>query len=550
MSELVRVALVSFALAGCGSSNAPSPEHKGEDGGGVEVPDGGIGPTARDGGGGTGASPDGGGPTARFAAVRDALRPLAKASCEWMFNCCSDPEIAFTFGVAGGAEDCADRLLFEYTSARYAPTSIDDDVAGILQQLNQLAYGSNRYASVDTTAVAACAKAVSAKSCNAPHPTDHCAPGSGTSAMLDSCKLDKLVTGTRQLGQSCQPYECAEGLTCRMPANGSGTCVAATKEGDFCFLDYDCGDELCDQTTGKCVTGKDAGEPCAYADPSNPVVGTETIRCRTGLVCDTVRFECADQNCAGGGSCRADADCPEKLHCVQNRCGNQLKGGASCYSNGDCENGSCIYDANSQQQLCSIPKANGASCNNDTECTSRYCSFMTGAGVCTITQPDGAACMQGVDQCASRRCVFDVSGSACATSAADGDACGGDSDCGAPDPLSCIDAKCRLLPLVDGKPCSASNQCESGVCLQGTCLSKGRAGVACDAARACDVGFFCDDEAADGGTAASPVCRVKKPQGTPCTQNLECWEGCQVSNGSLRCAGIGPGQAFCGGRSP
>jgi hypothetical protein len=315
--------------------------------------------------------------------------------------------------------------------------------------------------------------------------------------------------------------------------------VAAPKVGDLCLSDSDCGNLVCDWTSGTCATGAGYGEACAFADATNPVPGTETKRCALGLACDAVALSCTDPNCAAGKNCLADADCPQGISCVADFCQPLRQPGQSCFQNSDCAGGACNYDPTANRSLCVAPKADGAACVQPSDCASGYCAFdsISSTEACAPTLDNDAMCVEA-EQCKSGNCT---NGTCLAVAA--GTTCATDADCAVTHNLFCADGACALAPFALGTSCSAQNQCDSGYCALGKCAKKAAVGEDCDATTLCDESSYCDVPA--GKT--SGTCSALKTEGEPCARDIECAGGCQPTNGALRCNGEPRGVAVCGG---
>ncbi len=510
-----------------------------------------AGPASPDGGtdAAPGASPANVGPPRKIHVdeIRAALKPLADARCQWLFRCCSDDELSASLGAAT-ASDCADRILNAEVTGAYL-YGFPFGPLEVLRQLDRLGNGFD-YAreTVDSAAVQACAKKLSGAACT-PHAAskDHCSPTPPESAQgADPCEPTKLIVGSQKLGDDCAPgaYDCAQGFTCVSLAGQAGVCVRAPAAGDTCYDDGDCGQGVCDWTTGKCVTGGEYGEACAYTDPVHPVPGSEKVRCRSGLLCDTIAQKCTDPNCGGGSRCYADTDCPLSTQCVYYQCGAPRRNGERCARSADCANGTCLFDPSARTTLCSELFPNGAACQGDATCASNYCEYKAGIQACAPQLPDGSPCNGDGRQCASGRCT-NVSGSlVCSRAAAVGDTCANDAECNPSRSLYCADLKCTKAPFDNGVSCTSSTQCKSEACANKKCGPKGGAGAPCGLADAapCDAAFYCD------GPAATKTCTAKKPDGAACARDVECWQGCSPRHGALRCVGSAPDQALCGGR--
>jgi len=475
--------------------------------------------------------------------VRAELKPVLDASCSWAFKCCSAGELATQLGPAT-ADDCSQRLI-QSATLNYAYGLSGEQVAqNLLSVLNFVQFGfeySNL--TIDTAAIATCAAKLGADACNPAPPTDHCEPSAAPSSD-DPCQLEKLFVGKLAAGADCDSTnlnECQTGFFCRQVSGQRGVCIAKPAVGDLCGRDDDCGEFVCDWGTGKCVSGAASGEACSFADADHPAPGTESIRCKPGLACDTQTLKCTDANCASGGRCSQDHDCPADVHCVMNLCGPQKKAGETCYNSNDCENGDCEYDQVAQKQVCLSPKADGAACQQTKDCESGYCAFSVSPPVCAHDQADGMPCMSGDgNECKSGKCI-----AANCVAVKAGDKCTVDGDCAPVHDLYCQASKCAKAPFANGATCINNQQCTSTLCLDGTCTALAKVGAKCGTAdlASCVAGSFCDIP--DGKTAGT--CSAKKNDGDSCTRDIECVNSCSPNRGQLRCQGLLPGTAVCSG---
>jgi hypothetical protein len=439
-----------------------------------------------------------GGVPAHLDEVRAAIKPLADAECKWIFQCCNADERAGELGPGPTAADCADRVLQAESTTLYTLyyLPLSDSTIQVLNEIGRLSYGTAYdHVTIDAAAVQACAQSIGSRACSKPAPKDHCVP---QAPVDDPCVGRKLIVGKQPLGGSCDDsLDCAPGLFCRNTTGSGGRCLKTGQVGDTCFADAECGDAICDFVTGKCVKGAAYGEACSFADPAHPQQGTEKVRCASNLACDTVTLKCSDAGCAGGSNCSVDANCPAGTVCVTNRCGTPGKPGARCFRDTDCESDHCVYDPIANGQVCAVAFPDGTACNQDQDCASHFCVFGLNGGSCTALQPMGM-----------------------------------------------------------GSPCTTNQQCMSQVCANNKCAEKGESGAACGSPTLppCDDALYCApaDDASEGGApgadaSAAGTCKAKKPEGAPCTLDIECWGGCMPSHGQLRCGGTGPGQAHCGG---
>lgn len=477
-----------------------------------------------------------GGTPAGVEAARMLLEPLVAAQCENTFACCDAGEVAYQLGGAvTDAADCTARTL-DVLEAGGNPPYLRSGSLYLGGLLGFFAYGIDAsVVEVDEDAIAACVAALSAKPC-APSTAGggNCEPAED--AYLVQCELKTLFIGSKTEGESCASYsglECGPGLLCDFFAGTGGVCVSTLSQGDSCFQDYNCPDNLiCDYATGQCSVPAEVGEACAYADPVNPVYGTETTRCRSGLVCNPISEVCGAPDCNFGDYCSDDdALCPEGLTCVAGRCDLLGLEGDNCYDDDDCAQGRCNYLEGAS--VCQNLIEDGGECSDSSDCSSQFCE--PAASECAAQVAIGEACdaLLPDDQCDGGYCdgvncvAFTPVGGDCTASPCNFIA--GD---------QCRDGVCQPYPLPDGQACSSDFECQSESCDE-TCQPPPGIGDDCQP-DGCAQGAYCN-AFSDG------VCEAKRSWGAPCSNSIECWGGCESVFGELRCSGAGPGEALCDG---
>lgn len=494
-----------------------------------------------DSGGSTGASADSvgtGNTSPGIEAARIALEPIVAAQCEHAFACCNVDEMAFQLGSAvADAEQCTDTTL-AVLEAGGSPPSVVSSQIFLSNILPFFAYGLDPDDVVtDEDAFAACAAAILDQPCASSGGSegDNCvAP---QVAEVDACDFDLLFIGQRGVGEDCSTYsgfECAPGLSCDFYSSANGVCVEALSTGDSCFADYHCyGDLLCDYQSGTCVASAGPDEPCAYTNPDNPDVGTETTRCAGSLVCDPLSETCGSQTCAFGSSCNVESECPAGLSCVKYRCDLRGVTGEECYEDDDCATGSCVYTG--FQNLCHDLTDNGDACQQHNACVSGFCD--PNAGECAATISVDGACNPALpaEQCSDGFC----DGANCVAFGDIGDMCPA-VQCNYLADQQCWQGTCQSFPLPEGVPCGSSFDCQSGSCST-VCQPPPSPGDACTLG-SCGAEMFC--ELADGNDGN---CQPKRGRGAPCSSANQCWSGCEAVFGELRCYGNAPGIAFCDG---
>lgn len=182
-----------------------------------------------------------------------------------------------------------------------------------------------------------------------------------------------------------------------------------------------------------------------------------------------------------------------KLAQLKDACGD-----LQCDSNLSCHEAVCLL-------------TDTQSCNDDSECAGGHCvGAAADSKVCRSLSALGEACEQD-DQCPSpSRCT----GKVCLLT--DGDECSADAQCSS---KKCVQSACRTLPMDNGLPCSAANECKSGQCMSGMCASKEEphealvtqpcgANVTCVAPAKCVSGICLFDEGE--GCASNDHCVTKK----------------------------------------
>ena len=415
--------------------------------------------------------------------ARSQMKPLVGAACDWMFGCCSPDELVYQVGnFTVDADDCSDRLLDAITAG--VPLDLvqaglsDDPAAGLLTLA--LAINEGRV-DVNTTAVNKCADATSDRACNAPlvsgGPVGRCTP-TATEVEVNPCDPNEMFRGKQAVGEECQgPWECKEGLRCA-DFGITGVCALRARENETCFSDAECADGLvCGFDEGTCQKGAKSGEACAYADPANPIPGTELVRCADGLTCDPVAFVCTGGFCSPGSSCIdvfSDSDCPESFYCVGNfdtapTCQQPGLVGSPCSKPDDCSSNFC----DPFNEVCADLLGNGDSCIQNSECASGFCT-----GSCQPSFEVGQPCASGYnEECRDGYCDSTMAMPVCTAYATENGACPNGTECNPEDDLFCVDAVCLRQPFPNGTPCVDSSQCASRACFMNECSAGAVIGV-------------------------------------------------------------------------
>lgn len=496
--------------------------------------------------------------TTGIATARSDMRPLVDAACDWMFGCCSPDELVYQVGnFTVDADDCTDRIL----DAISAGVPLDLEQGGLsndpAEGLLILALSINEgRVDVNAGAVRECADGTADRACNSalinPGPVGRCTP-SAMAVEADPCDPNEMFRGKQAVGEECDgPWECADGLRC-VDFGIAGVCALRADEGENCFSDEECDEGLiCNYEEGLCRPGALSGEACAYADPMNPIPGTELVRCADGLTCDPVANVCAGGFCAPGSPCFDtfdDSDCPDSYYCVGNfvtqpSCQQPGLAGAPCSKPEDCSTGYCDpFD-----EICANLLATGDACNGNEECTSGFCS----GGLCQPSVGPGDPCPSLFDEeCDGGFCNSAGAMPVCEAYVGENGACPTGAECDPGDELFCVDAVCLRQPFPNGTTCFDSFQCESRACYMGECTAGAVVGAPCrtdGSTEPCIVGSYCAENAP--GSVDGLCAELKRP-GQPCENSTQCWGECIVRFGTLMCdatPAFDLGEAWCDGQ--
>ena len=308
-----------------------------------------------------------------------------------------------------------------------------------------------------------------------------------------------------------------------------GLCARQAIEGEYCFDDDECHDDLfCDFVTGTCARGAALDAPCAYRDPDDPVPGTETIRCEAGLSCDPVNQVCVGY-CVPGSECRWDHDCPTDYLCVLDRCRMPGAPGDDCEDDADCASEQCDFVT----QTCVALLPNADPCGSHDECDSEFCDSST--FTCAPTVTAGAPCPSFDNaQCRDGYCDTTTVMPTCIAYVGPGGTCTSTVECDPDLDLSCADMTCVMQPFPNGTSCAVGVQCESSVCWMGVCDTGTPVGGECDSIGTfaeCAVGLYCDIEDMMTEGTCAPVRRT----GEECDNDIQCWGSCTARWGVEMC---------------
>jgi hypothetical protein len=486
--------------------------------------------------------------------AREQTEPLVDAACGWMFGCCSSNELVYQLGdFTVSADNCSERLLDAISTGTpfQLEQALSDDPAAALLVL-ALSINEKRV-KIDEDEVAHCADTTRAMACNMQTvilPGERCTPGSQIPS--NPCDPTKKFIGLQEAGEPCDgAWECEAGLRC-IDFGLAGVCAPRTGVGGNCFSDVECAENLiCDYQTGSCAVGLSLGAPCGFADPLNPLPGTESIRCAEDLTCDSVSLTCVGGYCAPGANCAdtfTDTDCPESYFCVgngftQSTCQAPGDVGAPCNKPADCVTAAC----DPFSELCTTLLADGSPCNGNNECASTFCDGV----MCAPTVAPGQPCPSfNSDECDGGYCdTTDPLVPTCQAYVGDGSACPMGNECDPEQQLSCVDMTCLQQPFPNGTTCFGDFQCESSVCYMGACSPGLAAGSACatdGSTEPCVLGNFCEAPAGD----INGSCAVLRRSGEACDNSQQCWGECVVRFGSQMCDGTPAyelGELWCDG---
>ncbi len=475
----------------------------------------------------------------------DAIRELIEARCAWMFDCCATGELAYTLGpFTGSREMCVERILgvLETGSTSSPLEAGPSDLLLFLKfshALDRMEFNGD--------AVAACVQHLATAACT-PRPgppTPHCEPGT-TDPDTDPCALDRIAVGKQAIGQDCEPAlqaECLPGSRCVNFGN-KGVCAGLGVVGESCFADGDCVSPLvCDFAGGgACAAGSEVGGPCAFSDPTNPVLGTESQRCERGLFCDPTGLTCVGGTCAPGAPCATDSQCPEDYLCIQGSCLPVQDEGGPCATHLHCVSGICNFVT----LTCTAPTgvADGQPCMIYIQCRSGWCHPTN--LLCEPKSEPGEPCDALSNlQCTEGLCdTTDPANPVCRAYSGQGEPCTTALECDPVLGVTCFNDICQDFP--NGETCTVANQCQSGLCWMTLCDDFPPHGAPCGGVdqKPCAADAYCSVPL--GQTAG--ICTVLNGAGSPCTGNLQCWGLCDEIWGERMCDDTPPTDfAWCDG---
>ncbi len=273
------------------------------------------------------------------------------------------------------------------------------------------------------------------------------------------------------------------------PVNGRAPCLS---DGSVCG-------GACDGTKRNSCTYAGQGVECRAASCSNDVATAQAF-CNGAGLCPAEQQQMCSGTCVGNacGDCSVDGDCSFGEFCLAGSCVPTLANGSACAASSQCTSQTCI---------------DGFCCNSACLGQCQACDVAGSEGICTPvtgsphgTRPgctgDGSACAGTCDGVDTAGCTYPGSSTICraATCAAGvatleatcqgtgscpalqtqpcgvftcgATACAGDctttADCSAG--TFCSGGVC-VPRLVNGAPCGALDQCQSGNCVDGRCCN-------------------------------------------------------------------------------
>jgi hypothetical protein len=317
-------------------------------------------------------------------------------------------------------------------------------------------------------------------------------------------------------GTQCKSGECADGVCCDKPCDGScEACNLAGTEGDCSPVKNAADADTCakDEKSGDCAVEPctcDASGVCKQLDGTACAGGTqcESGQCVDGVCCATACGSC--QRCdATPGTCTSVTNGPDADTCDGDSMSDPCKVlPCSCDGGGVCK----------QTQ-------NGSACTMSTQCLSGHCKD----GVCCATACTGACqtCAATPGTCTS------------VTNGPDDDTCDANS---ASAPCANVPCSCDgggACKQENGTACTMPTQCLSGKCKDGVCCAADCTGVcqtcAATPGTCTSVTNGPDDDTCDADSLSAPCSLLacscdggaacKRANGTACTMPTQCASG-------------------------
>ncbi|MCB9740062.1 MAG: hypothetical protein H6747_12425 [Deltaproteobacteria bacterium] len=339
-------------------------------------------------------------------------------------------------------------------------------------------------------------------------------------------------------------------------------------------------------------TSSGGGEDSSGSDGQSLDVTLQS--CKSDDDCATIAKPCEEASCSAEGFCVStkvpDAEiCDDGDPCTADTaCNNGLCIGTNvceCQSDGDCApkedgnvcNGTLYCDTSGALPKCVPNPATIVKCDSslDTACSKNLCDPKTG-GCVMLNQPNGTECddgekCTGPDACKGGNCTgpssCDCEKTEDCAAFDDGDPCNGTLFCELEshtckqnpatvivcpkgDASGCLtqkcdptDAKCKVVPKVDGEDCDLDgSSCSVDACKSGVCTS-GPLADPCGCTKDSDCSPFEDGDACNGTLFCSSIsgkCEINPASvvtcysgdDTPCVQNQ-----CDVKTGQCK---LGP----------
>ncbi|MFS8131093.1 MAG: hypothetical protein ACMG57_03875 [Candidatus Dojkabacteria bacterium] len=280
-----------------------------------------------------------------------------------------------------------------------------------------------------------------------------------------------------------------------------------------------CGD---DKDITSCVPGNPPPLPPAQQDANKNCggVGAGNTQCDGNgkeKKCSGGQMVFTGNCCSGVNACNGNAGGSTTTPTTGNSCSGS--GNASAC------NGATVGSAHSYAQgTCTCTRTTGTLCScvpaGGTSCSLGDCAGLAMGAACTKSGKAGVCVSQGVSG-TLLTCGCQLAPATGATGKGLGATCSGN-ECNAG--LFCNGTCQNKAPdNVPGFVCTNNNQCLSGICQGGTCVSGAGSGTgACSATNPCASGKFCN-----AGT-----CVTQKPSGgtNTCSSNSQCQSGFCISN--------------------
>ncbi len=461
----------------------------------------------------------------------EIMGPLIEAECSWRWSCCEFGENNWYFGPGVFDEyGCTEQLRVSVGAGSTHEVLAGHPANRTLEIARALDEGWIR---PREGAIAACAESLEARLCNAyapPNNQGRCVPGVIPS-QNDPCQLERLFEGLIEAGAECpagSDFACAQG-DCAPTFAGVGICTRRAAFGERCAQDQDCREGLfCDPVEFECRPGAQVGQTCAFADPGNPVPGSELIACAEGLQCDPTSARCVAY-CSEGHGCGNDFDCPVGTSCAMARCRSPGGRADPCDSADDCASLRCDFVSGTCLDLLE----NGQLCSFHEDCVSGFCA--SAQSICAEPAAPGEPCPEVSSQaCRDGYCRYDEASFEylCEAYLGEGEDCSDGlipcrpAELGDTEVLQCNGETCERIPFARGEPCTQDLQCESLLCFEGACSEGAAIGEDCSdlgSALPCRAGAYCDRSVGVPGS-----CLPYRRPGQYCERDEQCVGQCTI----------------------